>query len=296
MTPRDPALQLSIATTHSELGALDEALAESRSIVEQNPSYEPALFVLASVLCRKGDYPTGIEVYRRALQLVPSDNLARRSLGKALLSLQRFGEALPEFEKDIQDNPESAEAHFLLGKACRGLRKFDAAEEEFHRAYQLDREMPSVEGNLGATLVAEGRMTDALPYLDQAIAHNSKDSESHFQRLKVYEALGNKNSAIKEGKTVAKLNRATVEHDRLAMMLEEAKKFERGNDLLAVVSVYRGALEIGSQNTDVLYGLALAEDSLGRIAEEKRELISAERIHCASMFYDSATAKEVAHQ
>ena len=278
LQPGDPALQLSIATTHSELGALDEALIETRSIVEQNPFYESALFTLAGILCRKADYPAGIEIYRRALLLVPSDNVARRSLGKALLSLQRFGEALPEFEDDTQANPESAEAHFLLGKAYRGLGNLNAAEEEFQRAYQLDHEMPFVEGNLGATLVAEGRMSDALPNLDRAIARNAKDSESHFQRLKVYRAIGNKEAAREEGKAVAELNREEVEHDRLAMLLEEAKKLERRNDLSGAISLYKRALEIDSRNTAVLYGLALIEDRLGTIAEEKRTLTIAEKV------------------
>ncbi len=57
--------------------------------------------------------------------------------GKLLLEQKRFKEALAEFEKTLEENPQHIYAHYYLGRAYQALKNYDEAWQAFQRSKDL---------------------------------------------------------------------------------------------------------------------------------------------------------------
>lgn len=84
-----------------------------------------------------------VEAFQRARRLAPDSVLIRYELGRALMALQRWPEALEEFQFVVEQRPDYKEAHFQLAQVYRRLgqeRAAQAAEERFHRLSEFERQ------------------------------------------------------------------------------------------------------------------------------------------------------------
>lgn len=268
--------QLSVASLTADLGDLPSALKALRAINVINPQFEPATVEMAEVLCRLGDYGKGIEVLQLALTLDPTDPTARVSLGKALLSLNRYADASAAIAYYLTNHPADGEAHDLQGIAYLGEDKLSSAEVEFRKAYALDSRLPHLNRDLGAAILRQGRESEALIYLDRAIEEDPDNPDAHFFRMQVYKALERPDAAKAEVTRIAILKAKQVARDRILLLTSQAKALAEENRLTDALEMYRAALELDSHDGNVRYEAAIIEDSLGRLAEEERDLRQAE--------------------
>ena len=274
--PSNEQVGLAVAALSADLGNTGDALSELRAITTAHPQYEPAFFTLGTVLCRMRDYPSGLESYRKALQLNPADSVARLSLAKAFLSLHRYEDATPELRQYVTEHPADAEGRYLLGVSSRGTHRLEEAEAELRRALQLDPGFPRLESELAATLTQEEKKEEALLHLDRAISQDRDDADAHFYRLLVLRSLNRTEEAKREAEMIAAIKRKQVESDRVALLRSQAKASVDSKRPQEAIDLYREALKISPHDASLYYEVAVIEGSLGRLAAEQADLKRAE--------------------
>jgi tetratricopeptide (TPR) repeat protein len=196
--PGSAGARVDLSAALSELGRVDEALAELRTAVALEASGTAAHFTLALLLARRGDRFGAIHHLRLVLAAEPGDEAARLQLAGLLREAGLTDEALAELARVRSENPAS-EAAWL---------------EE------------------AAVLARAGRPREALDRLEQA---HALWPESGFVAHALARALaGSAELELRDGERALELARwvveraHTVDHaETLAMALAEAGRFEK---------------------------------------------------------------------
>ena len=277
LDPGGKQLQLSLAVALSDNGDTAAAIKTLQTLTIQHPQFEPAFFSLASILCRTADYSNGIIAYRSALALQPTDDIARKSLIKALLSSQQFTEAIQQLDIYLRHLPVDAEGHYLLGKAYCQRNEGEDAELEFKRAVGIDPKLPDAEYSLGAKLLAAGRAEEAASHLQSSIALKPDDSKAHFQLSRAYRALHRPEDASHEGELAQSLKQTEIKNDRRDFLRDEAESLAHLDKLREAMAVYNEALALNPHDARLLYDTALIADRLKEQTTERQYLTRAEQ-------------------
>jgi predicted Zn-dependent protease len=163
--PSSPEAETLIAEAFQAQGKWDDATAQFRKILEQNPNQPGIHYQLGRILLSKPLNPTVTE------------------------------EATQEFEAELKVNPTSPSAEFMLGDLAWRNQKTDEAIEHFTRATQFDAGLAEAYLGLGMALNAAGKYSEAIAPLKKYTAMDPTDPAGYYQLATAYARTGNKPEA-----------------------------------------------------------------------------------------------------
>lgn len=145
----DPHYVLALSLT--ELGRLDEAIAEFKRVIAFALKDEPKIlsyYNMGNAYADLGQYEEAIDAYRQAIKL--NDKLSKpyNNLGLSYAALNKIEEAIPEFKEAIKLRPDYAEAHYNLGVAYVQLGRKQDAEEQKKTLVKLKSDLAAKLGAL----------------------------------------------------------------------------------------------------------------------------------------------------
>lgn len=149
LRPDDPAVLADIGRSLSGLGRYAEAETMLRRALE---GLDSALtrYALGLVLDRTGRRSDAVAEYRRALDHNPNHVGALNNLGVALATQGRMDEAARLFERLTAVSPGDADAHANLGVALAAAGARDAAARALREALRLDPDHADARAELRA--------------------------------------------------------------------------------------------------------------------------------------------------
>ena len=159
-------------------GRWDEAAAEYRKILEQNPHVVGIHFRLGRILLSKPE---------------PDSSVA--------------DQAKREFQQELEIDPTNAGAEYVLGELARQAQQTPEAIEHFTRATRLDAGFVDAFLGLGMALVTNKQYSDAITPLETAVKAQPANPTGHYYLAIAYGRVGRKQDAEKE----AALHRQTSE-------------------------------------------------------------------------------------
>jgi len=109
-------------------------------------------------------------LYRRVLDVDPSQALARNNLGLVLEAEGRTAQALEQFRGAIELRPRFAAPHNNLGAVMIKLGRLQEAEAEFRAALDSDAGNLEAYNNLGLILAHRRRYDEAVSMFDAALS------------------------------------------------------------------------------------------------------------------------------
>jgi len=164
-SPSSPEAETLIAEAFQAQGKWDDAAAQFRKILEQNPNQPGIHYQLGRILLAKPLDPTVTE------------------------------EATKEFEAELKINPTSPAAEFMLGDLAWRNQKADEAIEHFSRAAQFDAGLAEAYLGLGMALNAAGKYAEAITPLKKYTEMDPSDPAGYYQLATAYARTGNKPEA-----------------------------------------------------------------------------------------------------
>lgn len=130
-------------------GKTDDAIPRLEAVVRHHPEYAPAHFELARAYAIQRDFAKAEVELRRVIELNPRDENAFYVLGFTELELKRPQQAREAFTQLLTLNPNSADAHSGLASVLSFENKYAEALAEYKRTAQLDPEYQSVFYDMG---------------------------------------------------------------------------------------------------------------------------------------------------
>ena len=143
---------------------LTKAAAALERATKLAPKWAEAHYSLAIVLNELDRWDEAVVEFQRALDANPDENtraLAIYNQGNALLDLGRYDKALANFQQTAQLAPAAATPHYNMGMAYLGLKQPDQAVAEFKEAIRLKPGYADAHYNLGVLYHQRGRDNEA---------------------------------------------------------------------------------------------------------------------------------------
>ncbi len=146
----------------------------------------------------QGQYDTALTEYRAALALDPNRAGIHFRLGRVLLALYeqgnsenaREGEALKEFQQELQSDPTNANAAYEIAEIHRKAGDLAEARTFFETALKHYPDFPDAQIGLGRSLIALKEPKLALSHLEKAIALDPISEVAYYQLAQAYRSLG----------------------------------------------------------------------------------------------------------
>ena len=192
--PGDPKVLYITTRYYSEL-----ANRTAQELIQKAPSSPEAETLIAEAFQAQGKWDDAAAQFRKILEQNPNQPGIHYQLGRILLSKPLdptvTEEATKEFEAELKINPTSPAAEFMLGDLAWRNQKADEAIEHFSRATQFDAGLAEAYLGLGMALNAAGKYSEAITPLKKYTDMDPSDPAGYYQLATAYARTGNKPEA-----------------------------------------------------------------------------------------------------
>ena len=179
-------------------GAADLAL---RFRVPTAATSAVAGIVLAASLCvtefQLGFWQNSETLFAHAIAVTGNNAIAHINLGVALEGEDRREDALAEYRKAVEIDPDRFQAHNNLANLMSTMGMRDAALKEYQEALRLNPTAALAHANLGTLLSEMGRFEEAMREYDDAMRLDPEDPRPHYLMGKACLRHGQSADAVK---------------------------------------------------------------------------------------------------
>src|SRR4029079_3499523 len=88
-----------------------QAIEHYKKAAELAPTYSPAFNILGYAHRQAGDYASAEQAFQKYIELIPKDPNPYDSYGELLLKMGRFDEAIAQYRKALQIDPNFLASH-----------------------------------------------------------------------------------------------------------------------------------------------------------------------------------------
>jgi len=213
LQPDNAGNELILGSAYTRLGLYEQALPLVTAALKSAGSAEGHLIM--------GETLLGLRLYRPALdELTQAAALQadlpglHSALGVGNIGLGNSENAVAEFQKALEADPNDYQANYYLGRVKRLAGDTIAARKFLDRASQLRPGMSEVEFELAAVEMAAQNYAKAEPLLTRVLQQQPDHRDAHFLLAKIYLKQGRREEAQKEREIFEKL--AKAEQDKTA--------------------------------------------------------------------------------
>ena len=126
---------------------------------------------LALAMATTGDHANAEACYRKSLSLAPDFVDSRINLANLMLETGRLDGAEAEYRAALDLSPDSAAAHYGTGMLALKRKRSDDAITAFERAVELAPQLLPARINLANLLLLSRRHEEAVRHLEEAVAY-----------------------------------------------------------------------------------------------------------------------------
>ncbi|HEX4488792.1 MAG TPA: tetratricopeptide repeat protein [Terriglobales bacterium] len=223
VTAGDPQnLPFRLMLAHSCLGAKQYqcVLDVYHEILLLNAESAEADMLAGEALDDMKDKPGATQQFRAAVKANPQEPNVHFGLGYLLWGQSQYEEAAQEFEAELTNDPNHAQALTYLADADLKLNRSVAALPLLRKAVQINPTMPLPHLDLGILDADAGHRDEALKEMTTAAKLNPNDVNVHWRLGRLYKSMGRNEEAAAEFAKTKNLTKAA--NDSVTARLQEA--------------------------------------------------------------------------
>lgn len=304
LSPGNLEVKFLKALAYTSLKRFDDAAKEYGGITEKDPQNFKALSSLADLYVMQGKMPEAALIYEKLLLTKEGKwPIVYFNLGIVYSKLENVDEAIDNFKKAVELEPDYIEAHLALGVLHEIKKDYESAIKNYENALKIDPLNKRVYEHIGAVYYEAGRIQDAIHNYELLITLDPKDANSYIDLAYIYikqkdsekgiailtDALIN-DVADKEALYIAlgyafsldkKFNEAIEQYQKLLKEKPNNAKghfflgaaYERNGQWAEAVKVFRRAIEIDPKNAEAYNYLGYMFAEKGENLDEAVELV-----------------------
>jgi len=174
-----------------------------------------------------------IEQFRAAVKADPREPNVHFGLGYLLWTQNQFDEAAREFEAELVNVPDHAQALAFLADSYMQTNRSEKAMPLIEKALKIDPDIERAHLDLGILYVDAERQEEAVREFQAAAKLAPTDANPHWRLARLYQSMGKKEEAAAEFQKTSNLHKA--EQESIAAKLKAAQEKGKPAD-------YSGAL------------------------------------------------------
>ena len=149
-----------------------------RRALEFDPDHDVALAELAATFRILRRYEEALELLERRRRRRPDDFGVLADMGRCLSGLRRYGEA-EEMLRQALEGLDNAPTRYELGAVLAATGRLGEAIAEYRRALDRNPNHLATLNNLGVALAGQGRMDEAARHFERMIAVDPENADAH---------------------------------------------------------------------------------------------------------------------
>jgi len=243
----------SFAFEHMKQRNYNEAIPLLEKAIDADSSYVDAYLALRQVYLIVGDTNKALAICKEKFGCF-SDPESNRKMANAIASLYAMiGE--PEkaellFKKVIKEFPEDANSYDLYASYLESQGRYDEALNNYKKAYQYDPDNSGIAFRLGNAYFERKRYREAVEFFKKAKKAFDDDIEIIKKLAECYSELGEYGNAIEEYKSIIKIiPRHVSSRIQIGNAYLKLRQYQKAE------SYYKEALKIEPGNLSVYYQL-----------------------------------------
>jgi tetratricopeptide (TPR) repeat protein len=225
-----------LALDGNDVEAAARLISEAHVLERDSPVIN---YVKGVVSARRGDMIEAKRLFDSVLAEDPNHVRARLNRCTALMLDEDHHAALDDVQYLLEAHPELDLARLRRGEIMLSLGEWKEAEANFREVLSRRGENPHALIQLGASLVAQERLTEAEQPLNEAIRLDGQSSEGWYQRGLLYESFGQLDGALSDFETAA-----TRDRHHMNALLRIAAIHHNNENWDNAVSAWRNVLDV----------------------------------------------------
>ena len=149
-----------------------------RRALEFDPDHPVALAELTTMFRLLRRYEEALELLERQRRQRPDDFGVLADIGRCLSGLRRYSEAEPMLRRALE-GLDNAPTRYELGLVLDRTGRLSEAVAEYRRALDRNPNHPSTLNNLGVALASQGRMDEAARHFERLVAVSPESADAH---------------------------------------------------------------------------------------------------------------------
>jgi Flp pilus assembly protein TadD len=170
------------------------------------------LFNIAIETMKKNRFDQAVPQWRKALDLNPDDSKAHFNLGYSMFERGELDKAIEEYRRACELDPEDAVVHANLALALAQTGKLDEAIDHYRKALGLNPGNPMVEAHLGVALFENGNGAESMEHLKRAVEIDPENAEARSKLGSILAKSGQPKDAIPQLEKAVALSPDSVEY------------------------------------------------------------------------------------
>jgi protein O-GlcNAc transferase len=188
--------RFTVAMARHRAGAIDEAMAMYRRILEATPQHANALHFLGVAMQQRGDLPAALDMMRRSIAADPGVPAYFGNLANLLRDCGQLADATDNYRALLALDPESAGTWLELGRTLFALHRPDAATAAMEEAGRRAPRNVDLLFAIAAGLHDNQQLEAALPLLERVLALAPTHADASNRLGGVLADLGQEDAAI----------------------------------------------------------------------------------------------------
>jgi tetratricopeptide (TPR) repeat protein len=223
---------------------------------------------LGLALFNQGDLQEAIAQYQKALEINPDYAEARNNLGYALQQKGDMEGAVAQYQQVLEVNPDYENARFNLGVALFLKGDLEGAIAQYRKALEIRPGDSEAQNNLGMALAREGRVDEAIASYRRAIQINPRFADACDNLGLAHFRKGETKEAFESWQQALEIKPGQISAlNSLAWLLATTADAALRDGAKAVSLAERATRLSGGGNVIVLHTLAAAYAEAGRYGE-----------------------------
>jgi tetratricopeptide (TPR) repeat protein len=224
-SPEKQRLTILLGMSHYGLGEFQAAVPYLQQAADGDAQNLPLLLTLAHSCLLSKQYPCVLDAYHRMVAQNAESAEADMLVGEALDEMKDTAGATQEFRAAVQANPKEPNVHFGLGYLLWKQMLYQEAAQEFQAELDNTPDHAQAMLYLADAYIETNRLKDAEPFLEKLVKSNPEMPRAHLDMGIVYAADDRKEDAQRELKAAAALKPNDVNvHMRLGRLYRSMGK------------------------------------------------------------------------
>jgi tetratricopeptide (TPR) repeat protein len=213
------------------------------AVTENNPLI---LEDYANSLSELGEFDQAVEEFEKLLEIEPNSAQVYTNIGCTFLDAGKPQQAIEQFKLAIKYKPDLAQAYYNLANALRSEAKNEESVSYYMQAVKVKPDYAKAWLDLAITLNELGKYDQAIESFHKVLELNPGNVYAHGYLGMALGAVGRTDEAIKEISFVL-----SVKPDDIEMYRNLGIFLERKGQIGEAIKAYRTALQINPDEKDV---------------------------------------------